>query len=70
MFKNETHTILSRDRIVFGGEIMMLVIPGESLTDEKNMLPAEAYAEYALGVTNANKKENTKSKQQKNPPRP
>ena len=61
MFKNETHTILSRDRIVFGGEIMMLVIPGESLTDEKNMLPAEAYAEYALGVTNANKNAATDS---------
>ena len=45
----------------FGGEIMMLVIPGESLTDEKNMLPAEAYAEYALGVTNANKNAATDS---------
>ena len=30
MFKNETHIILSRDRIAFCGEIMMLVIPGKA----------------------------------------
>ena len=61
MFKNETHIILSRDRIAFCGEIMMLVIPGESSTGENIMLPAEAYDEYVLGVTNANKNAGTDS---------
>ena len=61
MFQNETHPIVSWDRIVFGGEIMMLVLPGEISTNKKIMLPAEAYDEYASAVANAHKNRDTNS---------